>query len=207
MEDGRVSDIEAAAVARTGGPKAATYGEITPKGFASLATRLELGPTRHFADLGSGCGRAVLQAAEQYGVASACGIELSPSRHARALKAREAAPPSVASRVTFVHADMLAADVWDATGPLAGVTDVYLSSLCFSAEAVSAVGRRLSASRSVRRVASLRRFAAGLEGFDEVGEPEPCEMSWSVGLLVAGAEAAWEHQGVPVHVYRRVGAE
>ena len=201
MEAGQVSDIETAAVARVSGPRAATYGEITPKGFATLGMRLGLGPESHFADLGSGCGQAVIQAAEQFGVASACGVELAPSRHAQAVVALQQVSAEVAIRVSFVQADCASDEVWADDGPLHKATDVWLSSLCMSSEFLEIVGRRIAASRTVQRVASLRPVE--MEGFRMDGPCEPCEMSWSAGLLVSSSATEWDHPGVPVHVYTR----
>uniref|UniRef100_A0A7S3AH73 DOT1 domain-containing protein n=1 Tax=Haptolina ericina TaxID=156174 RepID=A0A7S3AH73_9EUKA len=209
---------------------------------ATLATRLGLGPVRqpclahylsmysapclttattsrqdsHFADLGSGCGRAVFQAAEDFGVASACGVELAPSRHARALALLDHAPPDITRRVEFFCGDVASDAVWAADGPLQRTTDVWLCSLCFDAALLEALALRISASETVQRVATLKPFScvrssgvdsesldeSGLCGFHEEVK-EPCEMSWSVGLLVASAETEWTHPGVPVHIYTR----
>ena len=194
-----MSDEEIATVARIGGPKAATYGEITPRGFASLAMRLGLGPETHFADLGSGCGQATLQAAAQFGVASACGVELAPSRHAQAVAALEVVPEEVARRVTFVLGDIASAELWAANGPMHETTDVYTCSLCLSTELMGRLASRIERSAAIRRVASLRPFDT-LRGFKEDGAPEPCEMSWSVP---EPGDSEWDHRGVPVHIYVR----
>ena len=54
VKEGQINDFEIASVNAIGGPAAATYGEITTRGFNSLALRLGLTETSHFADLGSG---------------------------------------------------------------------------------------------------------------------------------------------------------
>jgi len=64
-----------------------TYGEITTKGFRELAKRIELYPGDCFLDMGSGVGRAVVQAALEFGCRSSRGVELSATRHERAQKA------------------------------------------------------------------------------------------------------------------------
>jgi hypothetical protein len=72
------------------GEYASTYGEITPAGFRALARRVGLGAQDVFVDLGSGVGRAVVQAALENGVRRSAGVELAASRHERAARC---APP------------------------------------------------------------------------------------------------------------------
>lgn len=78
---GALSKSDESALERAGGPTAHTYGEMTPLGFRQLAARLGLSSTDVFVDCGSGTGRLVLQAAKEYGVRRAIGVELSSSRH------------------------------------------------------------------------------------------------------------------------------
>jgi hypothetical protein len=126
---GRCTDQqEEEAIEALGGPEAATYGELTPLGFRSMAARLELCAEDSFVDLGSGLGRMVLQAATEYGVRRACGVELAPSRHTLAQEARDRAHESVASRVLLVEGDCAAEDVWHEH--LGDATVVFASNLC-----------------------------------------------------------------------------
>ena len=53
---------------------ALTYGELTYEGASALGEILDLGPDDVFYDLGSGLGRAVLQAHLQWGVGRAAGV-------------------------------------------------------------------------------------------------------------------------------------
>ena len=76
-----------------------------------------------------------------------------------------------------------------------------LCSLCMSADFLELLGERIARSATVERVASLRPMA--MDGFREAGPCEPCEMSWSAGLLVASTATEWDHPGVPVHIYER----
>merc|ERR1719152_220445 len=69
------STFEEQLVERVSGPHSATYGEITPRGFSRLATRLQLDRNDHFVDLGSGLGRTVVQAVTEFGVAQSSGVE------------------------------------------------------------------------------------------------------------------------------------
>jgi cyclopropane fatty-acyl-phospholipid synthase-like methyltransferase len=63
-------------------------------------------------DLGSGDGRIVIAAAENYG-ARGVGIEIDPKLVAEAKQSAERA--GVANRVTFIEGDMFEADVSEAT--------------------------------------------------------------------------------------------
>ena len=83
-----LSELEELHIIRVGGEHAATYGEITPAGFTTLAQRLRLAADDEFTDLGSGLGRCVVQAAVASGVRRATGVEIAASRHALATKAR-----------------------------------------------------------------------------------------------------------------------
>jgi hypothetical protein len=159
---------------------AATYGEITSAGVKALGTRCKLGPSDIFTDLGSGCGRAVIQAVDQFGVASARGIELARSRHDEAEMARAALSDATASRITFVCGDCAAEEAWREGGVLAETTVAYVASLCFGDALMARLAERLAASRRVRTVATLKEFPGGLGGeFVALEPPEPCEMSWT----------------------------
>jgi len=106
--DASVPASEKAMINAIGGSSAATYGEITALGFAQLAHRLKLGPDDVFADLGSGTGKTVLQAASEFGASRAWGVELSPSRHASAMMARNELhhiDPHASQRVILLEGD------------------------------------------------------------------------------------------------------
>ena len=68
-----------------GGTLASAYGEITRAGFSALGKNLRLERDDVFVDCGSGRGQTVAQAAREFGVARAYGIEFSASRHERAV--------------------------------------------------------------------------------------------------------------------------
>lgn len=61
------------------------YGEITAQGMRRLARRVTLNQSDCFYDLGSGIGRAVLQAFLEFGVHRSVGIELASTRHHQAV--------------------------------------------------------------------------------------------------------------------------
>ena len=63
---------------------ALTYGELTYEGCTRLGEILAMGPDDVFYDLGSGLGRATIQAHLQWGVKRAVGVELSAERSAPA---------------------------------------------------------------------------------------------------------------------------
>jgi SAM-dependent methyltransferase len=204
------SDTEELAIQAVGGRHSDTYGEITPRGFATLAARLGLGADDTFADLGSGLGRTVLQAAADFGARRAVGVEMAPSRHRLAEAARGREPDAVASRVAFVCADCAEAGLWEAPdGALAGVTCLYVSSLLFSSELMSRLAAHIAAADdSLRVVASLKRWDEGeLEGFSELVPPEMCETSWTVSMVVVGDKGAVSTApGSPVYIYERCAA-
>ena len=154
-------------------------------GFGQLAVRLRLSDADRFADLGSGLGKCVLQAATDHHVADAVGIEFSQSRHEMARRSRDALPTAVASRVRFIEGDCASVGLWEgADTPLAGATVVWVCSTCFGAHLMERICGRLEAAASVRAVASLRPFVR-LRGFAEAMPPEPCEMSWNAAAKLA----------------------
>ena len=178
-----------------------TYGEITPAGFRTLAQRLRLSARDVFADLGSGHGKAVVQAVAEMGVRAGVGVEIAPPRHERAVALRGTLPAAEAARLTFVLGDCADAALW-ATAPLAEATAVYVASLLFDKPLLERVAARLAAAPQLRTVATLRRFPSGLRGFDESEPCERCEMSWTENLHVPG-EPGGKHPGSPVHIYTR----
>ena len=156
-----------------------TYGEITSDGMSSLGRRVRIGPSDVFVDLGSGCGRAVLQAVEQFGCKSACGIELGRARHELALQARDGLQVHLASKVRFLCGDCAASELW-LRSPLTDATVVYIASLCFDEALMQRLSERVAASPRVRTVATLKRFEGGIGGgFVAIDPPEACEMSWT----------------------------
>ena len=192
------SDLEA--IAKLGGPIANTYGEITADGMASLGRRALLGPTDVFADLGSGCGRAVIQAVEEFNCASACGIELGRSRHDQAMQLHATLPSDQARRIQFICGDCAATDAWQHS-PLADATVVYAASLCFGDELMHRLAAQIAVSPRVRFVATLRRFDGGLGGgFVPIEPPEACEMSWTA-LRREDRGDRWKK--CPVYLYAR----
>ena len=127
-----------------------TYGEITVKGFRSLAGRIGLRQADAFLDLGSGVGRTVVQAALEFGCREARGVEMSSSRHERAQRALDALPQKLGEReelrealspmhgVALVEGNMLELPIPPAT------TVCWMASLCFSEDFMEQIATKLA---------------------------------------------------------------
>ena len=208
--EGRVTDEAATleSLRAIGGPRSDRYGEITPRGFAVLGSRIRLGAQDTFADLGSGIGKACVQSVAQFGVRSAIGVEYSPARHARALASLESVPASVTRRVALHCGDCAARSAWAPSGSLSSATVVWTCSALFDDVLMQRLARRLAESQ-VHTVATIRRFPGGMPGFCE-SEPVHCEMSWTAAQA-SPEQARWasdESDGALVHIYvRRTGAD
>lgn len=204
-------DEEEAMVAEVSGEHGGVYGEITPYGFRDVASWMKLHEDDVFIDMGSGVGKSVMQAWLEYGVQHSIGVELAPSRHARATRALgdiaqrhetlllSEAGGSLAGigasecsytdseglrRVSLMQGDLLQQD-------LSEVSVVWLSSLCFSKEFMAQIAAKLSLEAPLLRcVVSMAPFEGGIEGLEEE-EPMLVEMSWT-------REGA---AGTPVHLY------
>ncbi|CAJ1430677.1 unnamed protein product, partial [Effrenium voratum] len=155
------------------GVDAGTYGELAPEGARLLAEEWGLCSSTEsvFADLGSGVGKLVAQAYLEWPVLRSRGVELSVSRHRRALEAWEALllseeayelrrqalglrgisrEPDPLEEVQLLQGDLLDADISD-------VTHIYLSSLCFSESMMFEVAHKLQKEAvHLRGLASLR---------------------------------------------------
>ena len=153
-----------------GGLGGSTYGEITPAGFRTLMASCELGSSDSFVDLGSGRGACVLQAASEYHVCRATGVELAPSRHNLAVAALAASKADVRSRTSFILGDIGAPE---AASALSGdSTVVWLSNLLFDAELMQRIARMLEAAPTVRCVAG-RALPAASKGSSRTTRPFP----------------------------------
>jgi hypothetical protein len=176
-----LEDKEADLIQAAGGPKAGTYGFLTPDGFDVFARHVRLTADDMFVDLGSGDGALVIRAAAEYG-ARAAGIELAQSRHAQAVQGRDAMPASAASRCVFV-CDDAAGDA--AAELLQEATVVWCSNLCFNEELQQKIASRIGAAPRVRALATLSPFPEDVRGLAQQDCPLLCRMSWS-GLAQAG---------------------
>lgn len=211
--DGRcTTQDEDDAIEAVGGERSALYGEITPLGFRTLAARVQLGESDTFVDLGSGLGRATVQAAREYNVQASFGVEMAPTRHERAEALLDESPDAseLAARVHFLCENCAEPTLWGTPdGLLAKVTVVYMGSLMFGSELMASLARLIGSVPSVRAIATLKRFAGGglPVGFAEASEPLTCETSWTAPLRAAGADVKLKEPGCPVFLYLRCGAK
>lgn len=196
-----IAKDEELAIRAIGGNLAARYGEITPRGFRTLAARLEIAERDIFADLGSGVGKACHQAVQEYNVRAACGVELSKTRHDRAVEARRALASEDAERIALVNGDCADAALWS-VGALADATVLWICSELMSDGLMRRIGERVSGSAAVRAVATLKPFPGGLDGYARQELPERCEMSWTAALSNPN-EAPAPDAGAPVLIYER----
>jgi hypothetical protein len=195
------SNEDDALVESIGGPRANVYGETTPNGVRTLSKHLKLTPHDLFADLGSGLGLAVLQAAREFGVTS-YGVERAEGRHRVAERALSRQAEDVASRVRLFCADCADPQLWreELTGR---VTVVYASNLLFSAELNQRLSEALEAGGApLRAVAALRPFTGGLLGFEEK-EPFLVETTWRAPEELGALRRVGEHEGSLVYLYVR----
>jgi hypothetical protein len=176
-----VTPADRAALDASAGSGAATYGEILPAAARRLLRWLALGPDDVFADLGSGSGRLVFQAACETRARLAVGVELSADRH----RAAEAGLRLLSAACTPQDADTLAARVelrcedLRATD-LSELTVVYVAATSFPAELWSATCRRLAeGAPRLRRIVATRPLPSPFDRhFPSVGELE-LDMTWT----------------------------
>ena len=169
-----VSKRDEAELARAGGAEASTYGEATRLGFRRVCKRLGLSADDTFIDCGSGTGRLVIQAANEFGVRRAIGVELSRQRHSMALglltssSGRGAKP-----RTAFYCEDFAASHLWtaaaaispggssaaaeggEADGALVGATVVFTYCIMFDESLMARLARCIEACPTVRSPARL----------------------------------------------------
>ena len=174
---GPLSGEEAQLLEEASGASGGTYGEITAFGFRTLMGACELGGSDVFVDLGSGGGAAVLQAAADFGVRHAVGVELAPSRHAFAIAEQASAAEDVRARTSFVEGDI--GDPSVAGRVLEDASVVWLSNLLFGPELMQRVATLVESAPAVRIVAVLKPIEGGLQGFVQDSLPVLCQMSWT----------------------------
>ena len=194
---------EHTAMKAIGGDSASTYGEITPSGFQVLGKRLRLGPDDTFVDCGSGLGSVVEQAAYDFGVAQAIGVEYAQSRHALAQRRLLEQPldADTASRIRLLQGDCADEVSWAPGGELSGCTCAYICNLLFDDALNARLKRCVETCEPIERVAVFKPWQGGLVGF---GEPDVlrCQTSWAADPTeVFGVEMG--DGGTLVYVYER----
>lgn len=177
------------------GTRPSTYGEVTELGARQLFHHLGTSGNNEkdvgvgdvlFFDLGSGVGKLVVQAfLELPRLRRAVGIELSPARHAAAIRSWEGLLLSgTANTVRAMGGDQLEASVELLQGDLfrldvSEATHIYVASLCFSDEMIHVLADKLAAEASnLRCVATLQPFPP-TDAFGSNPRMEFVEMSWT----------------------------
>jgi hypothetical protein len=127
--------------------------------------------------LKSGSGSVVLQAASEFRVFHACGVELASSRHQRALIALASSDPRVRDGTTFIEGDVGAAST--AVVLSKESTVVWISNLLFGDGLMSRIATLVEDAPTVRLVAVLKPIVGGLRGFTQDKYPIFCQMSWT----------------------------
>lgn len=180
---------EHTALKAIGGDLASTYGELTPSGFQTLAKRLRLGPDDVFVDCGSGLGQLVIQAASEYGVRQAIGVEYAQTRHDAALRRlrTRASGAEAARRVRLLRGDCAVEESWAPGGDFSDCTCAYMCNMLFDEALNARLKRCVESCGSIERVAVFKPWPGGLKGFGEPYEVR-CETSWAEPLQVFGVE-------------------
>lgn len=179
------------------GEYGSTYGECTPDGGRAIFAAIGLHDAAKgsvFADLGSGVGKLAVQAYLECPIERAIAIELSETRHVRALRAWAllVASGDVLGELGKSREGLCfrCEDLLDTN--LEHVTHAFVSNLCFDEAADDALAIQLSRSPSIRRFATLRPLPDG-QRF-ELAAKVKARMSWNA----VGA-------GTDVYAYRRIG--
>ena len=165
-----------------------TYGEVTVRGARQLFHFMDLYKRNQekekkveFWDLGSGVGRLVIQSfIEIPSISRAVGIELCPSRHDMALRARSSILNIVKkerSRLDFIQGDIL-----DTSNTITA-THIYVASLCFTADMMHSLANILLSENNCPNIKTV----ASLQPIPFAGRKVPAcrleyiEMSWTPG--------------------------
>lgn len=166
------------------------YGELTPRGVRQVFKLLQPTADDVFYDLGSGCGRCVLQAILEWPfLRRSVGIELSAQRDRIGQQALARAGERVRERADLIRGDIIVCDGCE------DATIVYCASLLFDDAFMRRLGERLVGLPQLRTVATLTRFPDGaLPGFaehernfapesDETTRRERVEVTWGAARV------------------------
>lgn len=168
---------------------ALTYGELTYEGCTRLGEILAMGPDDVFYDLGSGLGRATIQAHLQWGVKRAVGVELSAERSAQARRAVERLEQNGqldhSRRLDLVCANLLDGGYQEATA-------VYLCCCCWDSTFVAQALEVLE-----KRAVNLRQIVT-IEPLDRKFGLRP---AWLTLKLETRVGQTWAPEGYPCYVY------
>ncbi len=165
-----------------------TYGEVTVRGARQLFHFMDLYNRNHekenkveFWDLGSGVGRLVVQSFIEVPLLSrAVGMELCPSRHGMALRARSSVLDIVKTESSSL--DFIQGDILDTSNTITA-THIYVASLCFTAEMMHSLAYILLSENNCPNI----EVVASLQPIPFAGKKVPAcrleyvEMSWTPG--------------------------
>jgi hypothetical protein len=215
LSDGHeISQKDTDAIEASGGHVA--YGELTIRGMRELLRLMQpcSTPSRMkssvsqqageevFYDLGSGRGASVVQAAIEWPVDRAVGVELAPSRDEvgraaleRARSSEDADLREACARVELRRGDMTACVGCE------DATLVYVASLLFDDDFMLRLASRLAALPRVRCIASLRPFPAGSLGPSFVADLANSHADDDPCTLADRVEVTWGR--ARVYLYRR----
>ena len=184
---------EDAAIDAVSGENGNTYGEVTFDGARCVFDALGLydAPAGAvFADLGSGVGQMVAHCAVECAVAGSVGVELSRSRHDRAVEAlKRLSFDDDVDAAALKTVDLREGDILAELPRLDRVSHAYCASLLFDDPMLARLGAALDAS-NVESFAALSSVPT--KRFVQDGAPRRARMTWNP----AGG-------GSDVFVYRR----
>jgi 16S rRNA A1518/A1519 N6-dimethyltransferase RsmA/KsgA/DIM1 with predicted DNA glycosylase/AP lyase activity len=133
------------------------YGEIYYYSAVKLLKFLKLSNTDHFLDIGSGLGALLFQVFLTTPVASVTGVEIHTQRYLLSKKIKslmQQKNPDLFMNdkpLDLIHGDFLKHE-FDT------VSVIYVCSIVFSFELLEALGKKINAMQSVRKIASFRKL-------------------------------------------------
>lgn len=201
------SNAEAASIDAVSGEAASQNGEVTVDGARLILEALletdQQGPSQGAVvlDLGSGVGRFVAAVAvlEGAGRVDRCiGVELCPSRHARAQIARDRLRSSAGNgdeRSRFARMEVCLGDMLRAHDAISACSHVYIASLLFSTETMEKLAELFEAAPHLCAVATLQDFP----------QSAPWSFIWDGRVVRARMDwhEDWHSGGSDVLIYRR----
>lgn len=136
-----------------------TYGEILPFSVTKLINFLNLQPTDHFVDLGSGLGKIILQLTLQTNIQQLTGIEIVPELHIQAnnalLKMQTQMPEVFKDRkISLLNDNFLKMNLPD------DCTHVLIASPCFSTHTLNKLTIKLNNLASLKSISTLKALPA-----------------------------------------------
>jgi len=184
-----IPKLEKEGVNKVGGTNSScgTYGEIVYESMDTILHDLNVTQDDVFYDLGSGVGKAIIQAALDFPFKKVVGIELSLTRHNRALQVLNLCKKEhcfAENRIVELkNENFIDADFHDATV-------VYMCSTCYPPTLMDKLTEKLSHLTQGLRVVTLKKLPdASLYNFELIKQ-YTLPMSWS------------SSSGSPVYVYQ-----